>query len=353
MSELLNDELNIRVLKCICDGIGIDVNITYLADKFHKHRNTISSKVSNLIDSKIIVKPFFPLKWIFTAYPLMVFEKSHFPRDPSVNKWIEKDPYIFAAFFVKDEEYNTFLIELHKDLYTFQNWKEGIQEGKGIFPSGFDYSSEAIFFSTRSMIKHSTDVSINIIRENIAKGIHSEINDLTLDDLTLNILETLLKGEAISINYNLLANHLDVHRKTIQRRIELLTNEKIIAPAVCRFPRIWSPPEYNLVYSLFELKNFKNRVLNSLTSDNHVTFIIKGINGRYNLLLLSSFYRMEDYLKWNESYEERFPNSIGAVKNLYLSPEMTFSINQNYVPLTYLDKILEKIYGKTLMETVE
>ena len=117
MSELVRDELNIRILKSICDGTGVDVNISYLADKLGKHRNTISTKVNNLFDAKIIEKPFFPLRGIFDAYPLMVFEKIHLPRNPVVNNWIEKDPYIFAAFFVKDEEYNTFLIELHKDLY--------------------------------------------------------------------------------------------------------------------------------------------------------------------------------------------------------------------------------------------
>ena len=74
--------------------------------------------------------------------------------------------------------------------------------------------------------------------------------------------------------------------------------------------------------------------------------------GRYNLLAFSSFYRMEDHLAWEEEYDQRFTGSLGAVRNFYLSPDMTFAIHQQYVSLTYLDTCMENLRGKEFMKSL-
>ena len=57
MSGLLNDELNLNLLECICSGKGVEVNISELSKILKKHRNTISNKLKELFGHNIINKP--------------------------------------------------------------------------------------------------------------------------------------------------------------------------------------------------------------------------------------------------------------------------------------------------------
>jgi hypothetical protein len=109
---------------------------------------------------------------------------------------------------------------------------------------------------------------------------------------------------------------------------------------------MWAPPEYFIVLSLIELKRQKDRISKTLIEDPHTSLLVRAGAGRYNLLAISSFSRLRDHLTWEEKYDQRFSGSIGAIKNLYLSPSMTFSIHQQYVPLAYLEKQLERLRGQ-------
>ena len=119
--------------------------------------------------------------------------------------------------------------------------------------------------------------------------------------------------------------------------------EKIISNPVSRFPRIWAPPEYFIVLSLIELKKEANRISKALIEDPHTSLIVRTGAGKYNLLTISSFSRLRDHLTWEEQLDQKFSGSLGAIKNLYLSPSMTFSIHQQYVPLEYLRKRSERL----------
>ena len=107
MSELLNDELNLKLLSDICSGKGVEVNISELSRLLKKHRNTIRDRIANLFEHRIINKPSYPFFQVYSEYPLMVIARADLPRDEITNKFIEEDPHIFAAFFKKDEEYIT------------------------------------------------------------------------------------------------------------------------------------------------------------------------------------------------------------------------------------------------------
>lgn len=48
----------------------------------------------------------------------------------------------------------------------------------------------------------------------------------------------------------------------------------------------------------------------------------------------------------------RFPESIGAMKNIYLSPKMTASINQQKISLGIIKRRKEVLYGSELIELV-
>ncbi|MHA2297952.1 MAG: hypothetical protein ACXAEU_04495 [Candidatus Hodarchaeales archaeon] len=354
MNALLEDPLNIELLKLLCSGSGTTININELSKQLQKHRNTIKKKINELFVHKILDKPLYPFQWFFSEYPLLVIEKGDFPRDPKTNDWIEKDPYIWVAFFVKEEEYNTLLIEHHKSLHTYQIWKESItDEEKITITESYPHPSEAIFLSTENIVKFDPSTSIQIVEENYRKGRHKQINGLPFDDFTFTLLKSLLAGKGIRTNESFLANQINVHRRTIQRRIEIFLENNIISPAVCRFPRVWIPPEYFFVLSLIEIKRNKTSILRALTNDRHVPFISKTAIGRFNMVLFSTFYKIEDHLMWQEEYDQRFVGSIGAIKNTYLSPAMTFSIAQEYVSLVFLQQKAERIRGEALVKLLK
>ncbi|HEC86807.1 MAG TPA: hypothetical protein ENI49_02925 [Thermoplasmatales archaeon] len=70
---------------------------------------------------------------------------------------------------------------------------------------------------------------------------------------------------------------------------------------------------------------------------------------RYTHLIFSCFYLTEDHAEWQETYDQRFSGCIGAVKNTYLSPSMTFSIAQQFVSLGIIDQKLDSIHGRKLV----
>lgn len=87
----------------------------------------------------------------------MIIARADLPRDDITGKFIEEDPHIFAAFFKKDEEYNTLLLEYHKDFYSYLTWSDAvIHEGK-LPPQETRYPTDAMFFSNQTFIKYNED----------------------------------------------------------------------------------------------------------------------------------------------------------------------------------------------------
>ena len=348
MSELLNDPLNLHLLNLIVSGKGVDVNIYELSKKLNKHRKTIKDRVVQLIENNIINKPLYPFPYLFKEYPLMIISKTNFLRDAKTRDFIEYDDHIFAAFFFKEEEYNTLMMSFHKDVCSHVQWGERISNN-GILPKrDGGYPSRVIHLGTDCFEKYDPAASITIIENNIKTKKQVTIRGIELDELSFTILEKLLHGEGIRTNENYLAKELNVHRHTVEKRIEALLNEHIISRPLCFFPRLIVPPEYILVKSLMQIKNSEAEVLKNFKNDPHVIWIIKaatGIGG-FNLVLFSTFYKIEDHLEWQEELDKLFPGCIGSVKDTYLSPKMTFSIDPEFVSLCIIKnklKQLEKI----------
>ena len=349
LSELLDDELNLKLLSYICEGKAVNVNISELSRSLKKHRNTIRNRLTHLFENKIISKPVYPFIQLYSEYPLMVVERADLPRDQLTNKFIEKDPHIFAGFFKKDEEYNTLLIEYFRDIEHHQIWREAIVKDGKLPPKKDRYPSDIMYFSNKSYIKYNPAQMALLLEQDIEKH-KGLINNYQLDELSIQILKKLALGEGIHTNEHYLAERLGVHRKTIEKRINLFLSKKIVLPPVCRFPRFLVPPDYTLVLSLKEIKKNEKNVLKTWDSDLHVPLILRASVGRYTHLLFSSFYRVSDHLKWEEEYDQRFPYCIGAVNNKYLSPSMMFSIDQQFVSLEIFKHKLNLIHGKRLVE---
>jgi hypothetical protein len=301
--------------------------------------------VEKLFSNKIIERPFHPFPRIYSEYSLLVLEKANLPRNRKTNAWIENDSHILAAFFVKDEEYNTLLIELHEDIHAYQMWRERHFDGGSVLLSQKQdlIASEAVYLSTKAIIKNEPTTSIDLLKTDYQNNPYLKMNGLAMDQTYLDLIESLILGKGVWTNPNSLARKLNVHRMTVQRRLDILLQEQIISNPVSRFPRMWAPPEYFIVLSLIELKREKERISKALIGDPHTALLVKAGAGKYNLIAISSFSRLRDHLTWEEKLDQRFAGSIGAVKNLYLSPSMTFSIHQQYVPLEYLRKRLKTI----------
>lgn len=353
MKDILEDELNLKIMELVCSGEGVVVNVTELSNIFEKHRNTVKNNITKLFEHKILEKPYYPFIQLFKEWPLLVIEKAHFQRDIKTNTFIEKDPSIWAAFFAKENEYNTLLIEFHKDLYSYQNWRESIITEEKITLMEKSYPSEAVFLSMKNLIKYDPTVSVQIIQNNYKNRRHKELNGLRINEFRLELIKLLLAGKGINTNENHLGSMLNVHRRTVKRRIEKLIKNRVLNNPVCCFPRVWVPPEYSLVFSLVEIKKNYDLLLRTLKNDPHIPILFRAIVEKYNIALFGIFYKMEDFLEWAEEYDQRFPGCIGAIKNTFLSPAMTFSITHNYVNLTYIKNNLDRLRGRALVEMMK
>ncbi len=346
MTKLLKDELNLKLLLLLCAGEGVSINVSALSQQFNKHRNTVNERIKQLFEHKIIDRPLYPLTWLFNEYPLLVISKDKFYRDEATKNFIESDPHIFAAFFFQEELYNTLTIQFHEDLFSYETWCDKILEEEKIIKEEDRHPPDALLFSTKRILKYDPSAPFRIINLGFKKGTIKKIGDHELDSLSLRILRMALNGKAIRTNENFLARALDVNRNTIIRRIQTLMKEGIISNPLSRFPRVMVPPDFMLIFSLFEIRKNCEIVERFIRNDPHVPLLIKANVGRYNYFVASTFKTIENHLEWQENYNQRFQACIDGIKNTYLSPAMTFSIRQNFVSLELLKRKIALIQGE-------
>ena len=353
MSDPLNDRLNLDILENICYGTGVEVNISALSNTFKRHRNTIKEQVNALFEHKIIDRPIYPFIWLYQEYPMLMVVRADLPRNEQVDKFLKEDEHIFGAFYVRDEEFNTLLIEFFKNLDSYVDWRKRIVAENRIPPRENRYPSHTLFFSNRHIIKYQPQSPIYKMEQIYKSGGQMELNGYKLNHLCFQIMKKLVLGEGIRTNENMLAQKLDVHRKTIERRVDELLKAGIVHRPACRFPKFFVPPGHILVYYLIEVKRSIDKVIKAIKSDPSIPLALETNIGRYNLLLFGSFFNVEDHFKWEEVYDSRFPECIGAMKKIYLSPQMTASIDQQKVSLNIIKQRKEQLYGEGLVESAQ
>jgi len=331
--NMLRDVLNLQLLSKLCAGQGLSINLSYLAKHLRKHRNTVRGRVRELIEHRVIDRPVFPFLALFKERPLLVAVYADLPDDEKVQRWLRDDANIFAAFRVREGEYNMMLFELHRSLWSYHTWREAIvKEGK--IPGRSErIPSTAIYLSNELIEKYEPNAPVQLIRQDFSERRVTEINGCAMDELSLSVLTHLTNGEGISVNENLLAKELGVHRRTVSDRIRKLIDAKVVLGPVCRFPSFFVPPNFLLVFSLIELRRPSEYFMRDIRSDPHVSLTFRISEGRYNLLLFEAHLSLEDYLRWESSYSMKYPGCFGSIKNTYLSPRMTISIDQQKVSL--------------------
>jgi len=337
LADLLKDKLDLLLLRNICSGNGLDVNLSYLSRHLRKHRNSIRERVRNLLSQKIIDRPIIPFFGLFIEYPLLVSAYADLPDSEKVNEWLRRDRNVFAAFRVREGEYNTILFEFHKSVWHYHIWRDNLVRENKIPGRGERAPSTVNYFSNQLIEKYDPAAGIALIEEEFGKKGKIEINGYTLDKLALRVLQYLVNGEGIKLNENLLSKELGIHRRTIMKRVSKLMASGLILDPVCRFPSFFVPPNFLLVLSMVEIKGSREQIMKDIAQDPHVTLAYRISEGRFNTLLFESHLSIEDYLVWEKRYTDHYPGCFGSAKINYLSPRMTISIDQQKVSLSIIE----------------
>jgi DNA-binding Lrp family transcriptional regulator len=332
MYHLLEDKANLLLLQEICSGSGLEVNLTYLSRRLKRHRNTIGERVRGLLSHRVVDRPVVPFLALFKECPLLVAVYADLPEDERVSRWIREDGNVFGAYRVREGEYNMMLFEFHKDVSSYHVWRDALV-GKGKIPErGQRTPSSALYLSNTLIVKYQPSAAIGLIEEQFAEGQEIDINGYVLDELALKVLRDLLEGDGLKVNENSLSKRIGLHRSTINKRILKMEENGVIHRPLCRFPLFFAPSNFLLVFSMVEVRK-PRQFLNDISRDPHVSLAYSISEGRYNLLLFESHMSIEDYLLWEKKYENKYPGCFGSIKNSYLSPRMTISIDQQKVSL--------------------
>jgi len=341
MVDLLNDELNLKLLKMITSGKGISINHSYLSRALRKHRETVKKRADELIAHKIINKPIYPFFGQFKEHMLMILVQADIPLNQQFEKWIATDDHIFGAYRLRRGEYNVLLILFHRSILRYQLWRKSlVKEGK-IPPRDTRYPSAASFFSTQMMIKYEPSASIKLLRDEIEQKGTLKINNYEIDKLSFDILEKLVLGEGIKVNENVIAEELNVNHKTIAQRIKKLLKEHIILSPVCRFPAFFCPPDSVMAISLLEVKKNEPEIEKYFKQDPHISLAFQICHGRYNYLLFEVFEEVADHIKWEHELSEKFKGGVGISDATYLTTNMMINIDQQKVSLALINKKLD------------
>jgi len=345
MSDLLDDKFNLLLLREVCSGDGLEVNLTYLSRRLKRHRNTIRERLGRLLSHKVVDRPVVPFLALFKECPLLVVVYADLPEDERVSRWIREDPNIFGAYRIREGEYNMMLFEFQKDVWSYHVWREAlVSEGK-IPERRHRTPSNALYLSNKLIVKYQPSAPMDLIEEQFSNGEEIEINDYVLDELALKVLRHLIDGNGIKVNENFLSKRIGIHRSTIKRRILKMEEQGIIHRPLCRFPLFFTPSNFLLVFSVLEVRK-PRQFLSDIASDPHVSLAYSISEGRYNLLLFESHVDIEDYLRWEKGYENKYPGCFGSIKNSYLSPRMTLSIDQQKVSLGIIRDRLRQLQRK-------
>lgn len=343
MKSLLEDKLNLKLLRYLVSGKEVRVNIRAIAKEFNMHRSTVKKKVEWLFNENLINPPFYPFPQLYKEYPILVLVKADIPRTEETKEFFMDDAHIFAAFSCMEGPYNTLLMEFFKDLETYHSWREQIVIDQKIPTREHRAPAHAYIFSNKLTFKYDPTCFIKNLQKTYQQKGNVTIDNNTLDKITFPIFYHLMKGDFIQRNDSHIARDLGVNRKTIKHRIDQLLKQQIISPPKCFFPNLFIPPAYNLVVSMIEVKSNNDEIKRYLLKHNNIARAQETSTGCYNLLIFSAFKTIEDFFDLGEDMMKKFPYNIGAIENTILSSRMIHTIKPQKLSLGWIDRKLWRV----------
>jgi len=350
-SEVLEDEVNLLLLRNLVSGRCVSVNLSALSKATGRHRITVRNEVTELLEQKVVNPPVCPFMGLYREYPLLVVVRADLPDEKRVNDWVAQDRHIFAAYWSRHAEYNMILLIYQKDVLAYQLWRESLTEEHKIPPREARLPSYSLYVSNQLMIKYEPNAAIGLMEAEINRSGKLEINGVTLDRAHFEILKLLVTGGVFKLNENFLSRELRIHRKTVMKRVDQLLAQGWILKPVCRFPDLLCPPNYVVAYSMAEIRKARERVMLAFQNDPHVSMALRVSIGGYNLLLMSAHPDISEHMEWEQSLSKRFPSSIGRVDVTYLSPRTKILIDQQKVSLGIIEEKLAQARGRRMRKT--
>ena len=351
--ELLEDEMNLLLLRNLVSGRCVSVNLSALAKATGRHRNTVRNEVDELLRKRVVNLPVCPFMGLYREYPLLVVVRADLPDEKRVKDWVAHDKHIFAAYWSRHAEYNMLLLIYQKDVLAYQLWRESLTEEHKIPPREARLPSYSLYVSNQLMIKYQPSAAIGLMQAELNRAGKLEINGVALDAPHFEVLKLLVSGGVFKLNENYLSRELHIHRKTIVKRIDRLLEEGWILRPVCRFPDLLCPPNHVLAYSMMEIRKTKERVTLVLQNDPHVAMALRISIGGYNVLLISAHPDVSEHMEWEQSLSKRFPSSIGRVDVTYLSPRTKILIDQQKVSLGIIEERLARVRGRRMRKAAQ
>ncbi len=327
------------LLRKLVFGEGVSANIHCLSKNLRKHRSTIQGRIEEIFDKQLLNPPVFPYMGLYKEYPLLVLVWAQLPYDENIETWFREDPHIFAAFRSRYLEYNSLLILYHKDITSYQLWREQLAvERKIPLVNGNLPPSSTSFFSNQLMVKYDPSAPTRLLEEDLTRTGYTAINGFKIDAISMNIIKLLTRGKCIKINENRLAEELGVSRKTIMNWTRELLQERVISNPVCRFPNFFAPPTYILTICRLEIKEPKQKFIQMIRNDPHVTMAFSIKEGRYDILLFGAFQNLTQELEWEIEQGLFHPNTIGHADIQYFSAKSAVDVSPTRISLGLIDQ---------------
>jgi len=174
----------ITLVKHVCSGDGVDVNLTKLAKALGKHRSTVRKRVNDLIEKKIINPPVCPFPGVFKHFPLIILTFADLPHTEQTLKNLRNDGHVFALFRLRERGYNSLLIQFHKSVVDHQIWRERLIKKIGRF------TSQSTYIPNQLMFKYDPSAVVSYIEEDVKKGLLT-VNNWKMDGLSFEIVKLL------------------------------------------------------------------------------------------------------------------------------------------------------------------
>ncbi len=333
-----DDELNLRLLRYLLSGEGVHVNVSELSRELDIHWATAKKKLEYLYENGILNTPFYPFIQVFEEYPLLVLVKADMPRSEGIKNFYRDDSHIFAAFSCMEGFYNTFLIEFFEGLEEYHSWRGEIVKQDKIPDRGERTPAHAEFFSNKLTFKYEPNCFIDKMAEEFDKEGFVELAGHKIEGVTFQILERVMRGECIRTNYSSIGRDIGVNRKTVKRRIQNLLEKNIIQRPKCFFPYLLVPPGYNLIVTMIEAISDIDEIKEHLRKDGNIPRAIETSTERYNFLVFSAFESVDEFFKWGERLNSKYPEKIGAISKTILSSKMIHLIEPQKVSLGFVEK---------------
>jgi len=345
--KLLENELNLQLLRHLVSGNGVKVNIHAISNDYGVHRSTIKKRISWLYEKKVLTQPFYPFPYLFKEYPLLILVRADIPRTAETRDFFMDDAHIFAAFSCMEGPYNTLLLEFFEDLESYHSWREQIIVDEKIPDRQYRAPANSLIFSNKLTFKYDPVCFVDELQKRYQKHGVLCFGDIELDELSFRLLVDLMNGRYIQRNDTLLSRMLGVSRKTISNRVEMLLEAGIIKEPQCLFPDLFLPPGYNLVVSLIEVKSNKEQIKEFIKENYHIARGQETSTGVYNLLIFSAFDKIETFFEFGEELTSRFASHIGGIENTILSSKMIHTIKPQKLSLACIERKLWEIQRKS------